>query len=164
MMPSHEDRVDLRSRDGARLVQSSSPRSKTPEMSHSRRVWMRRIVAMSAFVSILVTSFPAQAGHCYSTAFLPVLYPAPQLTIRGRGTTTCDGSYSGVLHQTKIKRWNGTFWSTEHAVNDSVAPLDAFTKVICATTTSSEWRTDADSDHNGADLSPSGVFYNCREA
>lgn len=106
----------------------------------------------------------AIASHCYSTAFKPVLNPAPTLRIRGRGTTTCSGATSGVVHETSIARWNGTFWSIEDQDQDSTAPFDVFSQVTCATTTSSQWRTAADSNHNGTDWSPAGIFYNCREA
>jgi hypothetical protein len=90
---------------------------------------------------------PAIAGHCYSEAFKPVLDTvANPDKISGRGRTICSGSYSGVLHDTKLKRWNGSWWSTRANQQDSVAPLDASPFRECATDTSQQWRTDSDSE------------------
>lgn len=128
-------------------------------LSHTRRTVLTWGILLAVLVAMMVVlPQPAFASHCTSEASTP--YKSGS-NIYGFGKTTCTGSSGGVLHETKIKRWNGVFWSTRGSVQDSAAPLQATANDYCSTTASNQWRTDADSDHSGADLSPAGLSWNC---
>lgn len=116
------------------------------------------IVLILLIAMVVIRPMPADAGHCMSEAFVP--YKSGS-TVYGFGRTTCDGSASGVLHQTKIKMWNQLWWSTRGSVQDSSPPLAATANDSCSDTSTQAWKTDADSDHNGADLSSTATLQ-CR--